>query len=70
MAPDGVGGPSGSVGSVDEHATNTAHNAAMATGSFDGIISYQGVNVGGVTSVRPAMMRPMLIKAGFSMLSQ
>lgn len=70
VAPEGVAGPCDGAGLVGEHATSSANTAPAAMASFVECIVPQGVKVGGVTSVLPAMMRPILIRAGLLMLSQ
>ncbi|BBX25693.1 hypothetical protein MALV_08180 [Mycolicibacterium alvei] len=69
--PDGfwaLGDASGGV--FDEQAAISAHTAAATRNCFGEGMGSQGLNVGGVTSVLPAMIRPILIKAGLLALSQ
>lgn len=69
--PDCVWELGDSAGGVfDEQPAISAHTAAATRNCFGDGMGSQGVNVGGVTSVLPAMIRPILIKAGLLALSQ
>ena len=69
VAPDGVGGPSDSEGFTGDDVEHAAISAAIRVAAVaQECPASHGVNVGGVTSVCPAMMWPMLSSAGLPAL--